>query len=88
MFIFGCAGSVLLCVFSLVVVPGLLVAVASLVAGPGAKATGSVLVAHGLSCSETRGTLLDQGLILCPLHWQGDCQPLDYQGSLAYILNP
>ena len=28
-----------------------------------------------------RGIFLDQGLNLCPLHWQADSQPLDLQGS-------
>ena len=27
----------------------------------------------------------DQGLNLCPLHWQADSQPLDHQGSPALI---
>ena len=35
-------------------------------------ARGSVVVAHGLSCSAARGILLDQGSNLCPLHWQAD----------------
>ena len=34
--------------------------------------TGSVVVAPGLSCNTACGILLDQGLILCPLHWQAD----------------
>ena len=29
---------------------------------------GSVVVAHELSCSKTRGIFLDQGSNLCPLH--------------------
>ena len=29
--------------------------------------------------------LPDQGLNLCPLHWQADSQPLDHQGSSALI---
>ena len=32
--------------------------------------TGSVLVAHGLSCSTARGIFLDQGSNLSLLHWQ------------------
>ena len=42
--------------------------------------SGSVVVAHGLSCSAECGILLDQGLILCPLHWQADSYPLYHQG--------
>ena len=34
------------------------------------------LCVHGLSCSRTRGIFLDQGLKLCPLHWQADSYPL------------
>ena len=30
---------------------------------------------------ETCGIVPDQGLNLCPLHWQVDSQPLDHQGS-------
>ena len=33
---------------------------------------GSVVVAHGLSCSVACGIFLDQGSNLCPLHWQAD----------------
>ena len=36
------------------------------------QSTGSVVVAHGLSCSAARGIFLDQGLNPCPLHWQVD----------------
>ena len=36
------------------------------------QSTGSVVVAHGLSCSAACGTFLDQGSNLCPLHWQVD----------------
>ena len=32
--------------------------------------TGSVVVAHGLCCSEACGIFLEQGLNLCPLNWQ------------------
>ena len=38
-------------------------------------------MAHGLSCSVACGIFLDQGLNLCPLHWQADSQPLHHQGS-------
>ena len=36
---------------------------------------------HRLSCSAACGIFLDQGLNLCPLHWQADSQPLRHQGS-------
>ena len=32
----------------------------------------SVVAAQGLSCSAARGIFPDQGLNLCPLHWQAD----------------
>ena len=35
-------------------------------------ARGSVVVAHGISCSVACGIFPDQGLNLCPLHWQAD----------------
>ena len=37
---------------------------------------GSVVVAHGLSCSAAHGIFPDQGSNLCPLHWQAGCYPL------------
>ena len=33
---------------------------------------GSVIVAHGLSCSAACGIFADQGSNPCPLHWQAD----------------
>ena len=51
---------------------GSLTAVASLVAEHGVSSTGSVAVAHRLSCSAACGIFLDQGSNLCPLHWQAD----------------
>ena len=33
---------------------------------------GSVVVAHGLSCSAACGIFTDQGSNPCPLHWQAD----------------
>ena len=47
----------------------------------GSRRTGSVVVAHGLSCSATCGIFPDQGSNPCPLHWQADSQPLRHQGS-------
>ena len=43
--------------------------------------TGSVVMAHSLSCSMACGMFPDQGLNLCPLHWQVDYFPLYHQGS-------
>ena len=47
----------------------------------GSKRAGSVLVAHGPSCSAACGIFPDQGSNPCPLHWQADSQPLRHQGS-------
>ena len=45
------------------------------------RRTGSVIVAHGPSCSAACGIFPDQGSNPCPLHWQADSQPLHHQGS-------
>ncbi|KAJ8783633.1 hypothetical protein J1605_008676 [Eschrichtius robustus] len=42
---------------------------------------GSVVVAHGPSCSAACGIFPDQGSNPCPLHWQADSPPLRHQGS-------
>ena len=47
----------------------------------GSRCAGSVIVAHGPSCSTACGILPDQGSNPCPLHWQADSQPLCHQGS-------
>ena len=47
----------------------------------GSRRSGSVVVAHGPSCSAACGILPDQGSNPCPLHWQADSQPLRHQGS-------
>ena len=47
----------------------------------GSRRAGSVVVAHGPSCSAACGIFPDQGLNPCPLHWQADSQPLRCQGS-------
>ena len=47
----------------------------------GSRRAGSVVVAHGPSCSAARGIFPDQGSNPCPLHWQADSQPLCHQGS-------
>ena len=47
----------------------------------GSRCAGSVIVAHGLSCSAECGIFPDQGSNPYPLHWQADSQPLRHQGS-------
>ena len=54
---------------------------ASVVVVPELWSTGSAVVAQGLSCSEARGTFLDQGSDLSLLHWQVDSLPLSHRGS-------
>ena len=58
----------------LIAVRGPLTVTASLVVEH--RCSGSVVVAHGLSCSAACGIFPDQGSNLCPLHWQADSQPL------------
>ena len=91
LFIFGCVGSSFLCEGFL----QLRRAGATLHRGArashyrglsrcGAQApdsAGSVVVAHGPSCSTACGIFPDQGSNPCPLHWQADSQPLRHQGS-------
>ena len=45
---------------------------------------GSVVVAHGPSCSAACGIFPDQGSNPCPLHWKADSQPLRHQGGFAF----
>ena len=52
----------------------------------GSRRTGSVVVAHRLSCSVACGIFPDQGSNPCPLHWQADSQPLRHQGSPSIFL--
>ena len=47
----------------------------------GSRRAGSVVVAHGPSCSAACGIFPDQGSNTCALHWQADSQPLRHQGS-------
>ena len=47
----------------------------------GSRCAGSVVVAHGPSCSAECGIFPDQGSNPCPLHWQAASQPLRHQGS-------
>ena len=58
--------------------------------GTGSRCAGSVVVAHGPSCSVACGIFPDQGSNPCPLHWQADSQPLHHQGSPAnfYVCRP
>ena len=51
----------------------------------GSRRAGSVVVAHGPSCSAACGIFPDQGSNPCPLHWQADSQPLRHQGSPKFI---
>ena len=51
----------------------------------GSRRTGSVVVAHGLSCSAACGIFPDQGSNPCPLLWQADSQPLHHQGSPPWM---
>ena len=71
----------------------LLSVVASLVVELGLQSTWaqylwlSVVVAHGLCCPMVCGILVfDLGSNLCPLHWQADSQPRDYQESTPFLL--
>ena len=50
----------------------------------GSRHAGSVIVAHGPSCSAACGILLEQGSNPHPLHWQADSQPLRHQGSPTF----
>ena len=50
----------------------------------GSRPAGSVIVAHGPSCSAACGIFPYQGLNPCPLHWQADSQPLRHQGSPTF----
>ena len=47
----------------------------------GSRRAGSVVVAHGPSCSAACGIFPDQGSNPCPLHWQAGSQPRHHQGS-------
>ena len=51
----------------------------------GSTRAGSVVVAHGSSCSVACGIFPDQGSNPCPLHRQADSQPLRHQGSPVFI---
>ena len=53
----------------------------------GSGRAGSVVVAHGPSCSTAYGIFPDQGSNPCPLLWQADSQPLRHQGSPINLVN-
>ena len=50
----------------------------SVVAAPGLRSAGSVVV-HHLSCSTACGVSPNRGLSQCVLHWQADSCPLDHE---------
>ena len=52
----------------------------------GSRRAGSVIVAHGPSCSAACGIFPDEGSNPCPLHWQADSQPPRHQGSPIWCL--
>ena len=54
--------------------------------GTGSRRAGSVVVAHGPSCSVACGIFPDQGSNPCPPHQQADSQPLRHQGSPTTFL--
>ena len=58
--------------------------IAALLWSTGYRRAGSVIVAHGPSCSPACGIFPDQGTNPCPLHWQADSQPLRHQGSPTF----
>ena len=58
---------------------------ASVAVVPGLRSTGSVVVQHRLSCFVVCGIFLDQGLNLCPLHWQADSYPVHQQGGPQHL---
>ena len=51
----------------------------------GSRRAGSVVVAHGPSCSAACGIFPDRGSNPCPLHWQADSEPLRHQGSPRFF---
>ena len=57
--------------------------VGSVVATSRLQSTGSIVMAHGLSCSMAWGIFADQGSNLCLLHWHVNSLPLSHHGSPA-----
>ena len=66
---------------------GLSLSRALLLRSTGSRRAGSVVVAHGPSCSVACGIFPDQGSNPCPLHWQADSQSLRHQGSPLKIFD-
>ena len=64
---------------------GLLLSRPLLLRSTGSRRAGSVIVAHGPSCSVACGIFPDRGSNPCPLHWQADSQPLRHQGSPSLV---
>ena len=52
-----------------------------MVVAPGLESKGSIVGAHGLSCSGACGIFPYQGSNPCLLYWQADSLPLSHQGS-------
>ena len=52
----------------------------------GSRRAGSVVVAHGPSCSAACGIFPNQGSNPCLLHWQANSQPLRHQGSPKVLI--
>ena len=84
LFVYGCAGSLLLYMgflylqrggYSLVVMHRLLMWGFFCGGAQALCVQASVVVALGLSCSLACGLFPDQGLNLCPLNWQADSYP-------------
>ena len=95
LFIYGCGGSSFLCEGFLLALAsgghsssqctGLSLSRPLLLQSTGSRRAGSVIVAHGSSCSAACRIFPDQGSNPCPLHWQADSQPLHHQGSPQVI---
>ena len=94
LFIYGCVGSSFLCEGFLLVVAsgghsssrcaGLSLSRPLLLWSTGSRCAGSVIAAHGPSCSAACGIFPDQGSNPRSLHWQADSQPLLHQGSPSF----
>ena len=93
LFIYGCVGSSFLCEVaasgghSSSRCTGPSLSRPLLLRSTGSRRAGSVVVAHGPSCSAACEIFPDQGSNPCPLHWQADSQPLCHQGSPPVISN-
>ena len=59
---------------------------ASVVRLSGFSSTGSIVVAHRLSCSVACGIFLGQGSNPCLFHWQAESLPLSHQGSSMFFI--